>query len=216
MNTYFRSSTRQCAIALALCVSMGAIPGIAAAAQPMGWYGGVSVGTATVSELDDVCGDVKSILDPGASCKTDDTDTGWKLYAGNRFNENLAVEFGFADLGQTTVKGSGTFFGVPAIVSGEWDTSAFFGAVVGVLPVSENFSLFGKAGLAYWDVDLKGAGGSESDSGLGWMAGAGLQFDINRTVGLRVEWENYFDVGDDNKTGQSDVQLLSAGVVFRF
>jgi hypothetical protein len=31
-----------------------------------------------------------------------------------------------------------------------------------------------------------------------------------------VEWERYFDVGDEHTTGQMDIDLLSAGLIYKF
>jgi OOP family OmpA-OmpF porin len=67
-----------------------------------------------------------------------------------------------------------------------------------------------------WGVELDGAGGSESASGTGLSYGIGLQYDFTNTTGLRLDWERFADVGDEDKTGQSDVDMLSAGLVFRF
>ena len=46
-----------------------------------------------------------------------------------------------------------------------------------------------------------------------------MQYNFTKSVGLRVEWERYFEVGSSNfngGTGEADVDLISAGVVFKF
>jgi hypothetical protein len=47
------------------------------------------------------------------------------------------------------------------------------------------------------------------------MFGFGASFDIGKTAAVRIEWERFMDVGESD-TGQSDVDLLSASLVFRF
>ena len=50
-------------------------------------------------------------------------------------------------------------------------------------------------------------------SGWGWTYGAGATFAITPTVQLRADWDRY---KLDFANGRSDVDMLSAGVQFRF
>jgi len=54
------------------------------------------------------------------------------------------------------------------------------------------------------------------DTDVAWSLGLGAQYNLSKSVGLRAEWERYFDVGDADSTGEMDVDLISAGVVFKF
>jgi opacity protein-like surface antigen len=45
--------------------------------------------------------------------------------------------------------------------------------------------------------------------------GLGAQYNLSKSVGLRAEWERYFEVGD-NTTGEMDIDLISVGVVYKF
>ena len=55
-----------------------------------------------------------------------------------------------------------------------------------------------------------------SETGFDPMFGIGGSFNITEKIGVRVEYEKFLDVGDENVTGQSDVDLISASLVFRF
>lgn len=39
------------------------------------------------------------------------------------------------------------------------------------------------------------------------MLGLGLTYDFDDRFGIRAEWEGFFAVGDDEETGESDVDL---------
>lgn len=51
--------------------------------------------------------------------------------------------------------------------------------------------------------------GSESNSDLTY--GIGLQYDFNKNLGLRAEWQQLKKVTDD-----TDAQVMYVGVVYRF
>jgi OOP family OmpA-OmpF porin len=185
-------------------------------AQAEGWYGGVSYGQSKINDFNSVCSDLLSLLPGGAACSSDDTDNGWKIFAGSQFSQNAAVEFGYIDLGQGKFSVSGPGVGG----SGSVETKGFNVDFVGMLPVTNEFGVIGKIGLFRWDVDFKvsGVGGAFSDSatGVDLTYGIGLKYDFTKTVGMRAEWERFKDVGDENKTGQGDLDLLSVGLVFKF
>jgi len=46
--------------------------------------------------------------------------------------------------------------------------------------------------------------------------GAGFQYHFTKRLAARAEWQRYSDVGNDNTTGQSDIDVLSIGLVIKF
>jgi len=60
-----------------------------------GFYGGASIGQATIDACDGV-----------ANC--DDEDTGWKVFAGWELNPNVAFEAGLVDFGEISGSVGGT------------------------------------------------------------------------------------------------------------
>jgi opacity protein-like surface antigen len=70
-----------------------------------------------------------------------------------------------------------------------------------------------------WDLDFKDSTaivGSISESGTDLTFGFGANFDFSRSTALRVEYQVYSNIGDANTTGESDVSVLGAGLVFKF
>jgi OmpA-OmpF porin, OOP family len=163
-----------------------------------GWFVGGSVGQ---SKSD--CG--TSIA--GSSC--DDSDTALRIFGGYQWNRHIGLEVGYATLGE--VKAS------VGALSATAEAKAFDLMAVGTLPVAEKFNVFGKLGWFKADTDVSsnfGVSGSDSSSGLTYAVGAG--YDFNKNFGLRLEWQRYTDVGGNNSGGETDVDVMSIGVVYRF
>lgn len=173
-----------------------------------GWYAGVSVGQAQFS---DACAKVGT----GVSCE--DKDGAWRIFGGYEFNRNLAVEIGYADLGEA--KGSGTIGG-GINIQGNSKATAFDVVGVGILPIGERFGVYGKLGLYAGEISGHGTASlpnfpsSQSttgdDSASGGTFGLGARYSFTRHVAARVEWQRYLDFGG------TDVDVLSVGGVFRF
>ena len=132
-----------------------------------------------------------------------ETDRGLKVFGGWQFAPNLAAEFAYVDLGS---------YGPPGATLDQYGVSAQF---VGLLPLGQSgASLFGKAGVFSWSVEQYGSGYYYStvaeNSGTDLAVGAGLQIDFHRRMGLRAEWERFYDVAG------GDVDLISASFFYRF
>jgi OOP family OmpA-OmpF porin len=168
-----------------------------------GFYIGLGAG---LSEFKDACAGIPA----GASC--DEEDTATKFFGGYQFNRNFAVEAGYTDLG----KGSASQAGVG---SASLEASGFEILAVGIAPLNPKWSLYGKAGLFIWDVDLKlspGLGTSENESGTDLTFAFGVGWDITKNFGVRFEYQVYSNLGDENTTGEGDVNVLGANAIFRF
>jgi OOP family OmpA-OmpF porin len=209
-------------VAAAVVVTGGLLAGQAVAAE-QGGYVGFAIGQSK-AKIDQ--GDIDSAfasLGLGASTSVDDTDIGFKVYGGYRFNRNFAIEGGYTDFGKftshsvVTSGGSGTG-------DGEWKAYSIDLSALGILPLNERFSLFGRAGLSLWNMDFTftaaGPGGvgiaSESRTGFSPLLGIGATFNFTRQLALRAEFERHFSVGDSDTTGKSDIDLISLGLQVRF
>jgi OOP family OmpA-OmpF porin len=170
-------------------------------ASAQGYIGG----SAGESDADDGNA-IPSLITSGP---VDGKDTGMKFFGGYQFNQNLAVELAYVDLGKA--KYSGTFGGAP-VTGGSVKTSGFNASVVGVLPLNPSFSLFAKAGLFAWEAKARdvtgGAPFSGKDDGADLSLGFGGAYNLTRNFSLRAEWEQFEAV--DN------ISLLSVGVVYKF
>ena len=148
-----------------------------------GFYGGFGLGT-TDSDL------------TGA---TDKRDTVWKAFGGYQINKYLGVEGGYIDLGNTAIPGA------------SFSNKTFTAVAVGSLPITPQFALLGKLGVALVETDVNGISDSNSDP----TYGIGLRYDFTRQIGLRGEWDRY-RIGGNPYSAKSDTDLFSVSLVYRF
>jgi OOP family OmpA-OmpF porin len=171
------------------------------AAQDMGFYAGLSLGQASAS---DACDDLSGI--PGISC--DDKDTAWKILAGYQFNRHLAVELGYTNLGEVSATD-----GIDTVTV---EATAIELVAVGMMPLANNFSIYGKIGMYRGDTEADVTGlPSVSESNTDLTFGLGVRYDFTRNLSARAEWQKYTDVGGGD-IGESDIDVISLGVLFRF
>jgi OOP family OmpA-OmpF porin len=169
------------------------------------YIGGAYGSTKLTGGCDDVRDAFASLGGTTTSCS--DKDNGWKIFGGYQVNKNFAVEATYIDWG--AIKGSGRVGTIPVNVSG--DATSFGVAAVGILPLNERFSVFGKAGILMTDTSVSaqaGAGSaSEDDSSTELHIGVGALFNVTERFAIRAEWERATD---------TKIDMISIGVQFRF
>lgn len=124
----------------------------------------------------------------------DEKDWTWNVYAGYQFNRHFAVEGGYSHLGKHTT--SGTIFG--GFGTAEYKTKALELVGVGLLPFTDNFSVYVKLGLYRYDSDANVTGAvvtTSSETGTEFTGGVGLQYIFARNFAARLEWQRYSDAG---------------------
>lgn len=134
----------------------------------------------------------------GASIGDSDYDTGFKLFAGQQFHRNFAWEAQYTNFGDRNERRFGTVVDASA-----W---ALGGSLVGLLPVSPDFTLFGKLGAHYTKIRYTAPGIASSDTNVDLGVGAGLTYRLTPQLSLRAEVE---DIGDPG-------EMISVGLQFRF
>lgn len=70
------------------------------------------------------------------------------------------------------------------------DLTAWSLSVTGSIPLTERFGVFGKAGIARWDVNFEGISSAFDTSGEDLLYGAGLRWSRGDHWKLSVEYEN--------------------------
>lgn len=144
-------------------------------------------------------GETKLKHDNPAIGLTDSSDTAVKAYAGYSFNPNFSLETGVVRFGR--------FDGT----TGSTRAHATYLDAVGLLPLASNFSALGRIGV--YDAKLSNATlGADHTTGL--KLGAGLQYDLSKTVSLRGEWERYRLQDFGGNTNRTD--LYTVGVNYKF
>jgi opacity protein-like surface antigen len=158
-----------------------------------GFYFGGSVGAGGV-KFDDRFDGQQIDYDAGS--------TGYKVIAGWRFLDWLAVEANYVDLGSGEDKVQGETI--------ETDVSGASLSAVGFLPIGP-VDVFARAGAIDWsaDVTLSGLDLKGSDDGTDFTYGVGVQFRV-WSLSFRAEYE-LFDIADADT-----VDLASIGVTWTF
>jgi len=147
---------------------------------------------------------------------TEDADIGYRHFGGYRFSPNWGVEVGYSDLGRGN---DGERSVLEAQKLGA-QTSAWTLAGTGVLPIGEAFSLQGRLGFSMATPDATlmtpviGAGSAFPRYRPTVLWGFGGQYDLSNRVGLRVDYNNFGRLGDEQNGVRSD--LWSVNAVVRF
>jgi OmpA-OmpF porin, OOP family len=220
----YRRNMKKLSRLIAVALALAAGPALAQNAQTQtGVYliGGIGQSMADFNSADYPTED-------GFERRIDDKDTSWNIGVGYRFHRYVAVELGYANLGEFNVgyTGTGAFAGETANFA--YEVSAWKLAAAGIYPINEQFSLIGKLGVALSKAEVRATEsdgvitetGSASKSRSSLLWGLGAQYDFNRSFGVRAEYENYGNVGseatDDAGTGRAKVSAFSLNVVYRF
>lgn len=152
----------------------------------------------------------------------DDCDNnGWKLFAGYKVNENLAIEGGYYNLGEEEADYDTDYGKMHA--TGEASGIGLTG--VYSQEIADDLEVFGKLGAMFWTVEgeasqtISGTKVSVSDEedGTSVLFGLGASYNINDNWGVRGEWERYtaeYEDIDAGKDSEEDIDILSAGVTF--
>jgi len=153
------------------------------------------------------------------SMTEDDSSTGYKVFGGYQLNRNFAVEGGYFDLGRFSygfdTTPAGTFSGNTRVRGLNLD-------LVGILPLSDRFSVFGRAGAAYAQsranfastgaVPVNTSSTRRNDTNL--KLGLGMQYAITEALAVRAEIERY-RVSDPVRN-RGHIDMASVGLVYRF
>jgi OOP family OmpA-OmpF porin len=195
----------------------------AAQAEESSWYMGISYGAAT-THIDESVVAVAGAT--ASSVWRDERDPGVKVLLGYAFNRHLAVEGGYAQLGDFSISRDVTAPAAGA-AHAELEVKGWVIDLVGTAALDHGFSAIGKAGALLSEVrtfrTVSGAAtlapgltaASISDE-LHFKVGAGLEYALQPKVVVRVEWERFYRVGDPARTGEMDITLVSGGMRLLF
>ena len=153
------------------------------------------------------------------STTRDNRDTGYKLFGGYQINPNFAIESGYFDLGRfgysSTTTPTGSFNGSTRVKGLNLD-------LVGMVPLSERLSAFGRVGAAYarsranfsstGAVPLNFSNRDRNRTDVKY--GLGLQYAVTDALALRAEIERYRI--SDPLRNRGNVNMASLGMIYRF
>ena len=158
------------------------------------------------------------------SSTADNSGTGYKLFGGYQLNRNFAVEGGYFDLGKSSYSINATQLigGALGTFNGETRVRGLNLDLVGMLPLSDRFSVLGRVGAAYaqsranfnstGSVPANTSNSRRNDTNL--KVGLGLQYAITEALAVRAEIERY-RVSDPVRN-RGHIDMASVGLVYRF
>lgn len=218
-------------VSAAVALALG-LP-LTAAAADSGAYIGALVGYSSVdiskSDWDAAALDAfSSVGGTLTSTSMDKSSTGFGVTVGYQFMKYVAVEASYLDLGKAKGDASGTApsgdVTVPLAISGEFKSKGPALAVVGILPFAQGWAVDGRVGVYYGKTEVGltanvngvSAGDSVSKEKSSLMAGVGASYNFNPNWSVRFDYLYFDKVGDENTTGQANVNLAALGVRFQF
>lgn len=141
--------------------------------------------------------------------------TVWKVQAGMQLNKYLALEFGPFGASNRNYTAQGGNLNYPITANGTttgWDTM-----LIAMAPISSEFSLIGKVGVATIKNSATVSGGgiseSQSQSKTDATYGVGAQYDFSNKVFGRISIDNY-NIADSNAANRTTVVSIDVGVHF--
>jgi OOP family OmpA-OmpF porin len=133
----------------------------------------------------------------GATC--DDTNAALRVFAGFQLNRIFSVEAGFHNLGKASSPGN-------SVKGHAWEAVG-----LAAWPIAGALSVYGKLGV--FRAKIEGVPNHETN--FGPTFGLGAQFELNRNLALRGEWQSYPGVGGSTLP-KSDINVMSLGALWRF
>lgn len=170
------------------------------------WYIGAGLGRTVASIPEQTIDGINSTLSAanGAAFSVIDKNkhsVGAKFLLGYSFNHYIAVEGGYAALGQSSVN-MDFRSGLSSVgrFNMIYKRMAAFIDAVGLLPVNDKWSFIGRVGVSYNRVtaDINGSpitliieSADKSKGKVREKFGAGIDYNVNPAFTVRTEWEHY-------------------------
>lgn len=179
-------------LATALLCAAIATPALAQKANH--WYMALDAGTLQMKNTD--------YANPGSLT----------VSGGYRFSPNFALEGGLTGYGDSTlVYNNGT-------TTAEQGDARFL--AVGILPLSQSFELFGKAGIGFHTAKVTGTGAYSGtynkETTANGIIGIGGQFNINQRFALRLQYESLGKSKSSPSDPGADISRVTLGGVLNF
>ena len=188
----------------AIAVSGAAVP---AQAQEPGHWIGASIGTASLG--DDRCNPEMYFVQEELFCEN--RDRGYKVYAGRKLNDYLAVELVVARLGEASFQTE--FVRRSEVMQVTLDGThnvSLGGTAMTVIPM-KRLDAFLKVGPQWWsrDVAYQGEESDVNTEGFDLVWGAGARLRVTSRFNIRAEVERFV-------IDAYDLNFMSVGAAWHF
>ncbi len=183
------------------------------------WYIGGGIGR-TRANIDDQR-IINSLKENGASSvifNANERDTAYKLFFGKQMNKYFAVEAGIFDLGKFSFNATTT---PPGTLNGDVGFKGLNLDLLGQLPLSERFSVYGRLGMNYARANAHFSGNrlfatsnpNPTENKLNPKVGLGLEYKLTEALAVRGEVERYRV--NDAVSNRGDVDFYSINLVYK-
>jgi OOP family OmpA-OmpF porin len=155
-------------------------------------------------------GNANSDISFNAQNRIDGDNDSYALGAGYTFNRNFSLEAAYQGFGsQNATTDCPPDFACSGLVLPlltTADLTAYSLSVIGSIPLTDRFDVFGQVGIVSWDVDYKGISSAFDTSGEDLIYGAGLRWSIDD------HWKVFAEYG----RVELDLDTAGIGVSYHF
>ncbi|MDE2599279.1 MAG: outer membrane beta-barrel protein [Rhodocyclaceae bacterium] len=215
------ASRRQPWKVISFVASVAVLSTQVAHAQDSGWYAGAKAGVTKARQTDGGINSAFAGQGMTADTSLDQRDNIYSLNLGYQFHKNFALEGGYVDLGKYNFH-SNISAPTADTASGDYRVKGWTASAVGILPLNNGFSAYGKLGAVFADTKFNAASdigataiGGTSKSSTRPLYGLGVSYDFTKQVVGKAEWTRYDGLGNGS-TGKSDIDTYTVGVAYKF
>lgn len=181
------------------------------------WYVGFDAGQAHYAGLMD-----NLVTPAGTTSHTSDNDNSFRLTGGIQFNKYWGAELSWVDFGSAEVDLMGLTAADTA--SAKVKAHGIVLAATGTYPLSDQWSIFARFGGINghkednWTGQGSLAGYTGNVSSTDWKVtyGIGANWSFHPNWRLRLGYDQYMNIGNHNKTGEGNINVLSVGIAYQF
>jgi hypothetical protein len=160
---------------------------------------------------------------------SDTEDAGIQATFGFRFNRYFAAELGLVQFGElsSTLRGEidqGQGY-IPAKLKFAFNVGGPMISAIGILPFGEKAEAYARVGFLFASTErelsarvdgMNGGQNSARGDSQEPVYGIGFAYHINQVYSVRAEYQKVDGVGQENRTGTEDLNVIGLGFVIRF
>jgi opacity protein-like surface antigen len=166
-----------------------------------------------------------------ATVSSKSEDMGFQATFGYRFNRYFAAELGLVQFGELSSnlrgeidQGNGQGF-EPVSLKYAFRVGGPLVSAIGILPLGEKAEAYARLGYLFATSErelsarvggLNGGQNSAKGDSQEPVYGIGLAYHINQVYSARLEYQKVDNVGQENRTGTEDLNIIGLGFVVRF
>lgn len=166
------------------------------------WYFGFGIVTTDIQLNNDNLTSINNFSD---QVTLENNTFGVQGFIGYQFDEHVALEWGFTDMGDININDGNTTQKFMSV------STSYLDAVLSQR-INDSLTLFTQGGIAYWDTVYEGNDNQTNGTGLHFGAGMDINIFNNQDRMLRVKWEY---LGADNIL-IGNTSSVSASILFTF